>query len=155
MAKVDMRSALTQHWANSVCSLDARARTLTPKGAGVRDLISRSPSRKSWPYRCVSESGCTTPKPPASETAATSSGFDPGYIGPLMMGMRAPVSASSCRVALESGALELDESDLVALQSPQRDILDEGCQREVSTKVIRSSRYIVYHGLLFPCGVGY
>src|SRR5215217_4737671 len=30
--------------------------------------------------------GCTTPRPPASLTAATSSGFEHGYIGPQMSG---------------------------------------------------------------------
>mmetsp|Transcript_48975 Transcript_48975/g.113222 ORF Transcript_48975/g.113222 Transcript_48975/m.113222 type:complete len:359 (+) Transcript_48975:442-1518(+) len=71
----------------------------TPNGRLVSLLIRRSPSRKSWPYNFVSEMGCTTPKPPASLTAATSSGFEPGYIGPLMMGTLAPVCSSSLRVA--------------------------------------------------------
>ena len=39
------------------------------------------------------------PEPP--ETAATSSGLLPGYIGPFTTGTVAPVSAQSCRVAAE------------------------------------------------------
>ena len=45
--------------------------------------------------------GCTTPNPPASDTAATNSGLLPGYMGPLTIGILAPVSLSRRRVAAE------------------------------------------------------
>src|ERR1035437_2925062 len=63
---------------------------LKPIGLLVRRLMSRSPSRYSCPCTYVSEIGCTIPMPPASLTAATSSGLLHGYIGPQMSGTSMP-----------------------------------------------------------------
>src|SRR6185295_14240902 len=77
---------------------------LKPIGFEVNERIRRSPARNSWPCTYVSERGCTTPSPPASLTAATSSGLEQGYMGPQMSGTSTP----ACRVnavCIESAGL--------------------------------------------------
>src|SRR5215207_23621 len=63
---------------------------LKPIGRLVRRRMRRRPARKSWPWTYVSEIGCTIPMPPASDTAATSSGLLHGYIAPQMSGTSTP-----------------------------------------------------------------
>ncbi len=63
-----------------------------PIGFAVRRRMRRRPSRKSWPWTYVSERGCTMPIPPASDTAATSSGLLQGYIAPQTSGTSIPAS---------------------------------------------------------------
>src|SRR5215471_3989843 len=84
-----------------------------PIGFEVSRRIRRSPSRKSWPWTYVSEIGCTTPSPPASETAATSSGLLHGYMAPHTSGTRMP----AWRVRAVSGTALLVEREVgVALE---------------------------------------
>jgi len=85
---------------------DASISAFIPIGFEVSRRINRSPSRKSWPWTYVSEIGCTIPIPPASETAATSSGLLHGYIAPQISGTSIPawrVSGVSSGEALRGG----------------------------------------------------
>ena len=61
-----------------------------PIGFAVSRRMRRRPSRKSWPCTQVSEMGWTIPIPPASETAATSSGLLQGYMAPHTSGTSIP-----------------------------------------------------------------
>src|SRR6185295_8931457 len=83
---------------------------LKPIGFEVNERIRRSPARNSWPCTYVSDRGCTTPSPPASLTAATSSGFEQGYMGPPISGTSTP----ACRVnavSIDSACLRLHETE--------------------------------------------
>src|SRR5258708_1490524 len=65
-----------------------------PIGFDVSERMKRTPARKSYPCTYVNEIGWSTPIPPASEIAATSSGLLHGYMAPPMIGSAMP----SCRV---------------------------------------------------------
>ena len=64
--------------------------TFMPTGLDVSERMRAIPSLKSWPCTYTSDIGCTMPMPPASDTAATSSGLLQGYIAPQMSGTRIP-----------------------------------------------------------------
>ena len=73
--------------------------TFMPTGFAVSERIRAIPSSKSWPCTYTSDIGCTMPIPPASDTAATSSGLLHGYIAPQIRGTWIPAS----RVSAVSG----------------------------------------------------
>ena len=61
-----------------------------PTGLSVSSRMRSSPSRNPYPQTCVRVMGCTMPRPPASLTAATSSGLLHGYMGPQISGTSIP-----------------------------------------------------------------
>ena len=83
------------------CSMSA----FMPMGFDVSRRTRRSPARNSWPWTYVSEIGWTMPRPPASDTAATSSGLLQGYIAPHRIGtsIRAWAGELGARRALGHG----------------------------------------------------
>ena len=88
-----------------VVRLLASISALNPTGLEVSVRMRRRPARNSWPCTKVSEMGWMTPRPPASLTAATSSGFEHGYIGPLISGTAMPAAGERWRInVLDPGA---------------------------------------------------
>src|SRR5213593_2709495 len=65
---------------------DCSIRTFMPIGFAVSRRMSRSPSRSSCPCTYTIDRGWTIPMPPASDTAATSSGFEHGNMAPPISG---------------------------------------------------------------------
>jgi len=59
---------------------------VNPTGFAVIERMRFRPSTSGRPCTYTIDIGCTIPIPPASDTAATSSGFEHGYIAPQISG---------------------------------------------------------------------
>jgi hypothetical protein len=85
-------SAMSTHFfMRSVYTLDDfSTMALKPTGRGVSSRMRRMPARSSCPCTKLIEMGWMMPMPPASETAAMSSGLEQGYMAPQMSGVSMP-----------------------------------------------------------------